>query len=95
MPAFSMVCWTWASVEVRDLICPANDSIRRTVPMAIRERLASSICSQPSNTRAARNCLPVITRATVTWRRSQPQITEYSNYIVDYDNQFMAPLFAL
>jgi hypothetical protein len=62
MPAFSIACWTCDSVEVREPICPLKDSIRRIVPMATRERFASSICSQPSNTRAARNCLPVITK---------------------------------
>ena len=31
-----------------------------------RERFASSICSQPSNIRAARNCLPVITKRPYT-----------------------------
>jgi hypothetical protein len=28
--------------------------------MATRARLANSICSRPTSTRAARNCLPVI-----------------------------------
>jgi hypothetical protein len=62
IPAFSNACWTWESVEVREPICPLNDSIRRIVPTATRERFASSICSQPSKTRAARNCRPLITK---------------------------------
>lgn len=60
MPAFSRVDCTCDSVEVREPISPAKDSMRRIVPMATRDRLASSSCSQPMSARAARNCLPVI-----------------------------------
>jgi hypothetical protein len=60
MPAFSSVACTCESVEVREPISLAKDSMRRMVPMATRERFASVVCSQPINARAARNCLPVI-----------------------------------
>jgi hypothetical protein len=55
-----MVAFPFKRVEVREPISPLKDSIRRMVPMATRERFASSNCSQPTRTRAARNCLPVI-----------------------------------
>ena len=61
MPDFSRAACTCDRVVVREPISPSKDSMRRMVPMATRERLASSSCSQPMRTRAARNCLPVIT----------------------------------
>jgi hypothetical protein len=52
-----------------------KDSMRRMVPMATRERFASSICSQPSNTpRRTRICFPLamITVDCFACARSKP-----------------------
>ena len=61
MPARSMQSTTFRSVSNRAPMTPSKDSILRTVPMATLDLRASSICSHPSNARAARNCLPVMT----------------------------------
>lgn len=60
IPEVSSVEITCESVDVREPISPGNDSIRRMVPIATRERFASSTCSHPISARAARSCLPVI-----------------------------------
>jgi hypothetical protein len=54
-------------VEVRDPICPENDSMRRMVPMATCDLFASSTCSQPSNARAARSCRPDLAQSIRDW----------------------------
>ena len=72
-PAFSNARITRESVAVREPISPLKLSIRLTVPIATRERLASSICSIPSSARAARNCLPVINKAPYHAKAAKPK----------------------
>jgi hypothetical protein len=87
IPAFSNALVTSESVVVREPISPLKLSIRRIVPMATRERFASSICSMPINARAARNCLPVINKAPYHANAVKPKhIYVIHNYLIMITN---------